>query len=72
MTEKIFYKFKNITDYSLDSMKNRYFYFSIPRQLNDPKDCRIPICYEATDEDIYNWIAHINRNLLHKIVFQKI
>jgi hypothetical protein len=59
MTEKIFYKFKNITDYSLDSMKNRYFYFSIPRQLNDPADCRIPICYDATDEDINNWIAHI-------------
>ena len=36
---KIFYKFKNINEYTIDSIKNKYFYFSTPQQLNDPVDC---------------------------------
>ena len=58
MTEKIFYKFKKINENCFNSIRNKYFYFSIPRQLNDPYDCRIPICYEGTDEDINTWIKH--------------
>ena len=34
---KIFYKFKNINEYTIDSIKNKYFYFSTPQQLNDPE-----------------------------------
>lgn len=52
MEEKIFYKFKNIDDYTFDSLSKRYFYFSTPSLLNDPVDYRIPISYEAIDSDL--------------------
>lgn len=51
MEEKIFYKFKNINEYTFDSLSKRYFYFSTPSLLNAPVDCRIPVSYEATDAD---------------------
>ena len=59
MEEKIFYKFKNINDYTFDSLSKRYFYFSTPSLLNDPVDCRIPVSYEATDSDLEKWIKHL-------------
>ena len=61
---KKFYKYKSFTDengndvsmWTLDSLANKYFYFSRPEQLNDPIDCRIFNEYEAEDKDIQNWI----------------
>lgn len=61
---KTFYKYKSFTDENgndvsmrtLDSLANKYFYFSRPEQLNDPLDCRIFNEYEAEDKDIQNWI----------------
>ena len=42
MSEKnIIYKYKAINNFTIDSLKNRYHYFSKPSQLNDPFDCRI-------------------------------
>ena len=59
MEEKIFYKFKNIDDYTFDSLSKRYFYFSTPSLLNDPVDYRIPVSYEAIDSDLKKWIKHL-------------
>ena len=56
--KKFFYKFKNINKYTYDSLKNKYFYFSTPEELNDPEDCRCPISYTSSDENILNWIEH--------------
>lgn len=56
--KKLFYKFKNINDYTYDSLVNKYFYFSTPDELNDPEDCRMPIIYTSTDKNILNWIKH--------------
>ena len=58
---KIFYKFKNINEYTIDSIKNKYFYFSTPQQLNDPVDCRTPFCYDATNLEILEWIKHAKK-----------
>ena len=58
---KIFYKYKSVTndnsfEYLLDSIENKYFYFSRPDQLNDPFDANVPNSYDATDEEIENWL----------------
>ncbi|MCI7589590.1 MAG: DUF2971 domain-containing protein [Spirochaetia bacterium] len=61
---KKFYKYKSFTDengndvslWTLDSLANKYFYFSRPEQLNDPIDCRVFNEYEVEDKDIQNWI----------------
>lgn len=55
-----FFKYKNISTEKafnnlLDSLENKYFYFSRPNQLNDPFDANVPNEYEATDEEIRNW-----------------
>ncbi len=59
MDEKIFYKFKNINDYTYDSLQNRYFYFSTPEKLNDPVDCKIPVIEDSSDENITKWLKHV-------------
>lgn len=63
---KNFYKYKNISTekslkYLLDSLENKYFYFSHPNQLNDPFDANVPNSYEASDKDIENWISKHDR-----------
>lgn len=52
----ILYKYRNISDskcfeYTLDSLKNNYLYFSRPSELNDPFDCRMKVDFKATDEE---------------------
>lgn len=57
---KIFYKYRSLDDnsfeYVVDSLKNKYFYFAKPEELNDPFDCFAPIDNTASDEQIKNWI----------------
>lgn len=72
MEEKIFYKFKNINNYTFDSLCNRYFYFSTPSLLNDPVDCRIPVSYEASDENLKNWIKHLCAQAEYTNKFQNV
>ncbi len=59
MEEKIFYKFKNINENTLNSLTQRYMYFSIPEKLNDPEDCQIPVVEDSSDENIIKWIKHV-------------
>lgn len=61
MNEKIFYKFKNINEYTYDSLKEKYFYFSTPKELNDSQDCRIPIDYQTDPKNILRWIKNAKK-----------
>lgn len=60
---KLFYKFKNINNYALSSLEEKYFYFSKPQQLNDPEDCRRPISYDSSNKNILNWLKHVKKSL---------
>lgn len=64
--ERIFYKYSNTKDYSIDSLKNKYMYFSRPSELNDPEDCRIPIELKSDDEHYLQWILHAKK--LHEVI----
>lgn len=61
MSEKnIIYKYKSINDFTLDSLKNKYHYFSKPSQLNDPFDCRI-LLDEELHKDFYELKPEIEK-----------
>jgi hypothetical protein len=47
-----FYKYKAINKYTLDSLKNKYFYYSRQEQLDDPFDMYTPVDTLKTDEEI--------------------
>lgn len=48
----IFYKYKIINGYTLDSLKNKYFYYSRQEQLDDPFDMYTPVDTLKTNEEI--------------------
>lgn len=52
MIFKTVYKYRSITDYTLDSIKNKYFYYSRQEQLDDPFDMYTPVDTLKTDEEI--------------------
>ncbi|MCL2480281.1 MAG: DUF2971 domain-containing protein [Spirochaetaceae bacterium] len=64
---KIFYKYRCINDYTLDSIEKNYFYFSRPVCFNDLSDCFIPNDFTATPEDVLEWGAQFELDPL--IVF---
>lgn len=47
-----FYKYKSINNYTLDSLTNKYFYFSRQEQLDDPFDMYTPVDTLKTNEEI--------------------
>lgn len=47
-----FYKYKSINNYTLDSLTNKYFYYSRQEQLDDPFDMYTPIDTLKADEEI--------------------
>ena len=56
----ILYKYKNLSnsnnfEYTIDSLINKYLYFSRPSELNDPFDCQIQIDFETNDEEYEAW-----------------
>lgn len=62
----ILYKYKNLAEqqsfnYALESLENKYLYFSRPSELNDPFDCQIQIDFNANDKEYLEWIKD-NRN----------
>lgn len=64
----LLYKYKNLADiqsfnYALDSLRNKYFYFSRPSEVNDPFDCRIQPDYKATDKEYLQWIKENKKRL---------
>ena len=52
MVYSTFYKYKTINDYTLDSLKNKYFYYSRQEQLDDPFDMYTPVDTLKTNEEI--------------------
>ncbi len=57
----ILYKYKNLAEqqsynYALESLENKYLYFSRPSELNDPFDCQIQIDFDANDKEYLQWI----------------
>lgn len=56
----LLYKYKNLADlqsfnYSLDSLKNKYLYFSRPSELNAPFDCQIQIDFDSNESEFEFW-----------------
>ena len=49
---KTIYKYKSINEYTLDSLKDKYFYYSRQEQLDDPFDMYTPVDILKTDEEI--------------------
>lgn len=47
-----FYKYKSINDYTLDSLKSKYFYYSRQEQLDDPFDMYTPVDTLKTNGEI--------------------
>jgi len=47
-----FYKYKSINDFTLDSLKNKYFYYSRQEQLDDPFDMYTPVDTLKSNEEI--------------------
>lgn len=66
---KILYKYKTFSDYTLDSIKNKYWYFSRPAELNDPFDGHIPNDYDCTEEEFNNWARKFNMKYDDSISF---
>ncbi|MCR5614377.1 DUF2971 domain-containing protein [Treponema sp.] len=50
-----FYKYKTINDFTLDSLQNKYFYYSRQEQLDDPFDMYTPVDILRTDEEIQEY-----------------
>ena len=56
----ILYKYKSLAglqsfNYALDSLKNKYLYFSRPSELNDPFDCQIQIEFDSNESEFEFW-----------------
>lgn len=49
MSSYVFFKFRNIDKYLIDSLVKGYLYFAHPDHLNDPFDCRVDIKRSAHD-----------------------
>lgn len=67
MEKYTLYKYKDISSdsgfkWAIDSLKQKYFYFARPSQLNDPFDCQFPACLEPTsDKDILEYVKRANK-----------
>ena len=56
----LLYKYKSLEskkskDYALESLNEKYLYFSRPSELNDPFDCQIQIDFETNNEEYESW-----------------
>ena len=58
MQNNTFYKYKSINDFTLDSLKNKYFYYSRQEQLDDPFDMYTPVDTLKTNEEIKELFRH--------------
>ena len=55
MIYSTFYKYKTINEYTFDSLKNKYFYYSRQEQLDDPFDMYTPVDTLKTNEEIIEY-----------------
>ncbi len=61
---KVIYKYAQLNDYLIDSIKNNYFVFTSPSEFNDLYDCQLPV-------DISQRANKVN-NEISKIIFKTI
>ena len=47
-----FYKYKSFKEHTLDSLKNKYFYYSRQEQLDEPFDMYTPVDTLKSNEEI--------------------
>lgn len=62
--EKLFFKFRMVTDYNIEAVVNNYLYFTEPskfRNVNDPSDFKIKIDFHSTEEHILSFIKYMNK-----------
>ena len=72
MQNNTFYKYKSINDFTLDSLKNKYFYYSRQEQLDDPFDMYTPVDTLKTNEEIKELFRHDPETAaLHTIDYYK-
>lgn len=66
------YKYKSINDFTLDFLKNKYFYYSRQEQLDDPFDMYTPVDTLKTNEEIKELFRHDPETAaLHTIDYYK-
>jgi len=60
----IIYRYRSIDDHTIEGLKNNEFYFSSPKEFNDPFDCKSKFTFrDCTDAD---WKVFFNRLLKEK------
>lgn len=65
----VLYKYKSFSStdsarFAIDSLKNKYLYFSRPSELNDPFDCQMPIDIQASEKETQEWIDRNKHRML--------
>ncbi|OQY32011.1 MAG: hypothetical protein B6241_12355 [Spirochaetaceae bacterium 4572_59] len=52
-----FYKYYSLnSDFTWEALREDYFYFSSPSQLNDPFDCRVNLIWKGDESDTKKWL----------------
>ncbi len=67
--EKVLFKYKacrteNDIKWTKDCLKNKYYYFSQPNQLNDPFDCQLKVTVKSSNRIIKKWLRKNDNNRL--------
>ncbi len=73
---EILYKYRSINEYTLTSLINRTVYIPLPRELNDPFDCKPSLTLESIPIEEYKRIAfagfsRTSKKRAGKIVFNQ-
>lgn len=49
------YKYVNFKDYTIESLKEHYFWLTNPYDLNDPSEGQVITQYDVTDQQKVDW-----------------
>ena len=65
----LLYKYKGLKSdngkfYAIESLKDKYLYFSRPSELNDPFDCNIQVSVDASDKEYLQWIKEKRKKMI--------
>lgn len=66
MNEQIFYKYKNINNYTYDLLLNNEFYYSFPHEMNDPFDCYVYSESRGEKDDYINFLNRVSGSIEKK------
>ena len=54
---KYIYKYRDINKYTLKTLSNNELYFALPKQFNDPFDCKVNYFVDGTKEEIIQYFS---------------